>query len=100
MENKYSDGTVACRGDVVLADDGGRYAVFDPTYSDGFIFLAHIENPVHFTRKARIDRCQKQTTDEVERRRATEVLARTGSPMKHLQRHRRARKLRKSGVTK
>jgi hypothetical protein len=84
VENKYSDGTVACRGDVVLADDGGRYVVVDPTYSDGFIFLAHIENPTHFARQAPIDRCQKQTPDEVERRRATEVLARIGASKKHL----------------
>lgn len=94
MENKYPDGTVACRGDVVLADDGGRYVVFDPAYSDGFVFLAHIENPVHFTRKARIDRCQKQTTDAVDRRRATEVLARIGPAKKHLSARGADRKLR------
>ncbi len=94
MENKYSDGTVARRRDVVLADDGGRYVVIDPTYSNGFIFLAHIENPTHFTRKARIDRCQKQTPDKVERQRAAEVLARIGAAKKRLKRRRPDGKLR------
>ena len=93
MENKYSDGTVARRGDVVLSDDGGRYVVIDPTYSEGFIVLAHIENPTHFARKAPIDRCQKQTSDKVERQRAAEVLARIGASKKHLQPRRPARKL-------
>lgn len=76
MVNKYPDGIVTSRGDVVLADDGGRYVVINPTYSDGFALLAHIENPVHFTRKAPIERCQKQTPDEVERRRVADLLAR------------------------
>ena len=94
MENKYSDGTVARRGDVVLADDSGRYVVIDPTYSEGFIVLAHIENLTHFTRKAPIDRCQKQTPDKVERQRAAEALTRIGASKKHLQPRRPARKLR------
>lgn len=76
MENKYSDGTPARQGDVVLADDGGRYVVVDPTHADGFMLLAHIENPVHFSRKVPIDRCQKQTSDGVEKRRAAEALRR------------------------
>jgi hypothetical protein len=76
MDNKYSDGTVARRGDVVLADDCGRYVVVNAIYSDGFVLLAHIENPVHFTRKAPIDRCQKQTPDEIEKQRAVDVLKR------------------------
>jgi hypothetical protein len=87
--NKYPDGTVASRVDVVLADDGGRYVVIDPTLSVGFVLLAHIENPTHFKRKARVERCQKQTPGEVERQHAAEVLARIGASKKHLQPRRR-----------
>jgi len=82
MVNKYPDGTVASRGDVVLADDGGRYVLINPTYSDGFALLAHIENPVHFTRKAPIGRCQKQTPDEVESQCVADVLARIDAARK------------------
>ena len=76
MGNKYSDGTPARQGDVVLADDGGRYVVIDPTHTDGFVLLAHIGNPVHFMRKAPIDMCQKQTPDGVEEHRAADALRR------------------------
>jgi len=78
-ENKYSDGTPARRGNVVLADDDGTYVVVDPAYSDGFMLLAHIENPTHFTRKARVEKCQKQTPGAVERKHVAEVLARVGA---------------------
>ncbi len=76
MGNKYADGTPARQGDVVLADDCGRYVVVDPIQSDGFVFLAHIENPTHFTREAPVNTCQKQKPDGIEQRRAADVLKR------------------------
>jgi hypothetical protein len=99
VENKYSDGTPARRGDVVLIiDDEGSYVILDPKYSAGFVFVAQIENPVHFTRKARIERCRKQTPSKVERQRAAEVMARIAAAKRRLTQRGSGRKARKNAT--
>ena len=74
MENKYGDGTVAQRGDVVVGSDHARYVVVNPTHSDGFVRLTTIGNPAGFTRTAPIDSCRKCVADEDEKQRAIEAL--------------------------
>lgn len=75
--NRYTDGTVAERIDVVFCEDV-KYVVVNPTYSEGFVFLADIYNPTHFTRKVRIETCKKCVPNADEKRRAIEVLEKIG----------------------
>lgn len=61
MDNKYLNGALARRGDIVSTKRGGLYVVIDPTCDDGSLFLATIAPPLGYTRKARAADCQIAT---------------------------------------
>jgi hypothetical protein len=75
MDNKYLNGALARRGDIVSTKRGGLYVVIDPTCDDGSLFLATIAPPLGYTRKARAADCQIATPSLKERRIAAEVLS-------------------------
>ena len=74
MDNKYPNGTVARRGDIV-STKGELYVVVDPAHDDGWLFLAAIERPLGYTRKAAAADCQIAIPGLKAKRTAVEVLA-------------------------
>jgi hypothetical protein len=74
MDNKYSNGIVAHRGDIV-STKGGLYVVVDSIYRDGLIFLAAVEPPFGYTRRAPAADCQIVVPGSEIVRAAIDVLA-------------------------
>jgi len=74
MVNKYANGTVARRGDIVTTK-GGMYVVVDPAHDDGSLFLATIEPPFGYTRKTPGVDCQIAILDSKAMRIALDVLS-------------------------
>ena len=71
--NEYSNGTVARRGDIV-STKGGLYVVVDPAHDEGSVFLATVEPPLGYTRKAPIADCSVEIPGLTAKRIAVEVL--------------------------
>lgn len=74
MVNKYLNGAVALRGDIV-STKGGLYVVIEPAHSAGFLFLATIENPLGFTRRAPVHMCDIAMPTSKEKTIALDVLS-------------------------